>query len=103
MQKYLFSAFALSALFSCAQEEELGTRELNKDNGIEVTLQVLPLNDSLCILKTERRVNANFLVVKTAVSYDTIPSLKKQTVKSYDENDNPVDIPKEYEFYVTVK
>ena len=102
-------ALALAATFSfslvgCDDEPEV-EQSVNKTGSVEVMLSTKHLNDSLDLVITTYKVWSKLNVVKTREIVDTVPSLGVTTTEG--ENDEgetaTVTVPKEYEFYVTVK
>ena len=103
MRKLIFSAFMIMGFTSCSDKEP-AVSALNKEHSIEVTLETRQLNNSSVLLVTRQNVYVKGNMVKSILRTDTIPALgdSLQTVESGDIKTQTA-IPKEYEFFVTVK
>ncbi len=103
IQKFLFIG-GLLALFSCGSSNEDVVNEPNKDGAIESSMTVEHAGDK-DILKTTHVIWVKGQVSKTIEKIDTIPSLGmvKEIGEDASGNQAEIELPKDYEFYVTVK
>ncbi len=106
MKIYLPILFALVLLISaCDDQNEDQAKTVDKNGGIEVSLSTKHLNSLSDQLTTHYIVWHQGTKVKEFDKLDTIPSLG--TFATEGENNNgdtkTVEVPKDYEFYVTVK
>ena len=103
MTKIFICALMIVGFASCENKEPT-VSSLNKEHAIEVTLETKQLNSSSVLLITRQNVYVKGNMVKTILRMDTIPSLgdSLQTIESGDTKTQAA-IPKEYEFFVTVK
>jgi hypothetical protein len=94
---------AIIAVSACSDKEP-AVVNLKKDKAIEVTFQTQKLGDTAVLLLTYQNVYLKGNLVKTMVKRDTLPSPGDsiQNVE-VDDNEKTVRLPKEYEFFVTVK
>lgn len=102
MKKILLSISVI--LITACSGKEPAVVNLKKDKAIEVTFQTQRLGDTAVLLLTYQNVYLKGNLVKTMVKRDTLPSPGDsiQNVE-VDGNDKTVRMPKEYEFFVTVK
>jgi hypothetical protein len=95
-----FYAIILVIMFSCSTIE----KPISKENSIEVVFETSHFDDKYDILKTTKNVYIKNLLVKQIQTVDTIPVLEKKMVKDESRpGDQIVQIPGEYEIYVTIK
>lgn len=99
---FFFLAFFL-IFFSCEKKEPAVTG-LQKDHSVEVSLETKRLGDTAVIMSTRQQVYVKGTLVKTIFRTDTLPAAGDtlQTVEN-DDSTYQVRVPKEYEFFVTVK
>jgi hypothetical protein len=102
--KYLFLlTMAVFVLPSCSEKEPAVT-SLKKDHSVEILLESKRLADSTVLLITHQNVFVKGKLVKTILHTDTLPapgdSLQNVEV---DGIDKWVRLPKEFEFFVTIK
>jgi hypothetical protein len=103
MKKTLLFLTALS-LVSCV--EETPTTRVDKKGSVVVSYDVVHSSDNVDILRTNVDVYNNTVLVKSYHLSDTIPTLAP--VKSIAENEETgetkeVMVPRDYQFYVTIK
>ena len=104
MEKLIFFFILIFSLISCSKKEaDLST--LNKSHSVEVTFETKQLADSTVLLTTRQNVYIKGKLVKAIFKTDTLPYPGDtiQTVESKNAVTSEVRIPKEYEFFVTVK
>jgi len=103
MKNFTFILFIVFAMSSCSSKEPV-VANLKKDKAIEITFETRKLGDSAVLLLTYQNVYLRGNLIKTIVKKDTLPSPGDsiQTVE-VDGNEKTVRLPKEYEFFVTVK
>jgi len=91
-------------LGGCNDKSEV-VDSVNKAGSVEVVLSSKHLNDSLDVIITTYKVWSKSNVIKSREIVDTVPSLGFTLTEG--ENDAgetaTLKVPKEYEFYVTVK
>ena len=103
MRNVFFCALLTLGAIACSDKEP-AVSSLNKEHSIEVTLETKKLNSSSMLLVTRENVYVKGNLVKTILKTDTIPALGDsiQSV-SLGDSETRTAIPKEYEFFVTVK
>lgn len=91
--------------FLVACQEEDKTTTLDKEGSISVVVSTKHLNDSFDVMSVTTETFKKNKSVSVKVTYDTIPTLGKFKTEAEDSlgNVKEVTIPKEYEFYVTLK
>ncbi|MES2279204.1 MAG: hypothetical protein V4592_24445 [Bacteroidota bacterium] len=105
--KILLPIAFIAALFltACDDDNNDKAKEVNKNGSIEVTLHTKHLDSLKDLMTTHYVVWNKGTKVKEFDVNDTIPSLGH--VKTEAENDNgdtqSVNIPKDYDFFVTIK
>jgi len=102
--RYLFFA-TLLGLASCSDDKEDLTNKVNKDVAIETSVTVQHADSTHDVIKTVHKVWTNSLVFKTVVHLDTIPALGMENAEGENANGDTtkVQVPKDYEIYITVK
>lgn len=103
MRNFLALLCTISLVYGCSSKEP-AVASLKKDKTIEVTFETQRLGDTSVVLLTHQNVYIKGNLVKTVLKRDTLPALGDsiQTVEE-DGNEKQVRLPKEYEFFVTVK
>jgi hypothetical protein len=102
MRNFLLLMMVLT-IASCSDKETAVTN-LKKEKTIEVTFQTQRLGDTTVLLLTYQHVYLKGNLVKTMVKRDTLPSPGDSIQNlEVDGNEKTVRMPKEYEFFVTVK
>lgn len=103
MKHFLLVLVLVIGFASCSDKEPAVT-SLKKNHSIEVTFETKALNDTAVLMITHQNVYLKGNLVKTINRTDTLPapgdSLQRVEV---DGMERVVNIPKEYEFFVTVK
>jgi len=104
MKQLIIPILLVICIVSCS-EKEPGISGLNKAHSIEVSLATKKLNDTAEVLITQQNVYVKGRLVKSILRSDTIPALgdSLQNVEEDNGYEHAVMIPKEYEFFVTVK
>jgi hypothetical protein len=100
----LFAIAQVVILSSCSQNEDV-VKQPQKDGSIETTLSVKH-GKGFDILTTTHKVWVKNNLWQTLYSNDTVPSLGVTTATSEEDDDGntkTVTVPKDYEFYITVK
>jgi len=93
------------ALMSCEpQQNEDVVKQPNHDGSVETVLSVTHERD-FDLLTTKHTIWVKGIAVKTIIKNDTLENLGSTTQEAEDNNGNTktVAIPKDYEFYITVK
>ncbi len=103
MRKLLF-ALATSFLIASCSDKEPAIAGLQKNHSIEVSLETKKLGDTAVLLITTQNVYLKGKLVKTILKTDTLPS-PGDTIQTVEKDDSmqTLRVPKEYEFFVTVK
>ncbi len=96
----LISSFLIS---SCSDDKPV--TELTKDQSIEITFNTKSLSDTAVLLTTNKNIYLKGSLLKSIITTDTLPFPGMKTEEIEDDNGNTknVTIPKEYEFFITVK
>jgi hypothetical protein len=91
----------LAALIGCDNDEEKTVVAVNKNGGIETSMETVHLNDSMDIIRTHYFVHKEGNIVKSITHLDTIPGLGN-TIEE-DSLANSKFIKKDYEIFITIK
>jgi hypothetical protein len=85
-------------------DKEPAVKNLDKTHAIAVTYETKPLSDSTVLLIENQNIYVKGKLIKSIARMDTLPALgdSLQTVEE-DESQTMARIPKEYEFFVTIK
>ncbi|MGF1924725.1 MAG: hypothetical protein ACQUHE_11145 [Bacteroidia bacterium] len=104
MKKSFFIMLAAVYLSSCSQKNEDIVKEPNKEGSIETVVSVRHEKD-FDILTTTHKVWVKNKLDKTLVKIDTLTSLGMTLADGEDDQGNAIRaaVPKDYEFYITVK
>jgi len=104
MKKIITLLVASVLLFSCDDSKEDVVKEPNKDGGIEASLTTKH-EQGYDILTTQYKVWVKGKVEKTIIKTDTLPSLgmTHEEGEDHDGNTQELEVPKDYEFFITVK
>jgi hypothetical protein len=102
--KTLFILIFLTIIVVACSEKEPPVTDLKKDHAIEVTYQTKHLDGSLDLLIRKENVYLRGQLVKSFTRTDTLPAAG-DTLQLVEHNDTSqyVKMPKEYEFFVTIK
>jgi hypothetical protein len=90
---------------SCSQEsEEDLVQTPNKNGSVEMKIEVLHQN-GIDVIKTTKDVWVKNNLINSFVNFDTVPSLGDTTeiIEEADGNTKAINVPKDYEIYITVK
>ena len=103
MKYLLFTFIVILTILSCSDKEP-AVAALQKDHSIEVSMETKRMGDTAVLLSTKQQVYLKGLLVKTIIKTDTLP-LPGDTIQTVESGDSTltVHVPKEYEFFVTVK
>ncbi len=106
MKKHLlfFSILVLSIIiFGCSDDKAV--TEITKDQSIEITLETQSLADTAVLLISKQNVYLKGQNVKTITHTDTLPfpGFKTEEIEDEQGNTKSATLPKEYEFFITVK
>lgn len=103
MKKILLIVLSFQLAVACSDKEP-AVATLKRDKAIEVTFETQKLGDTAVLLLTHQNVYVKGNLIKTQIKRDTLPALgdSLQTVGE-DDDQKTVRLPKEYEFFVTVK
>ena len=102
MKKLFFMLSLIAGLFlvSCGSSEDK-VKTIDKDGAVAVQLSTKHFDMDRDIVVSTYEIWKKNQLVTTYTKYDTVPSLGMMT--SEDENGDAVRVPKEYEFYITLK
>jgi len=102
--KPLLFAFITAFIIASCSDKEPAVAGLQKNHSIEVSLETKRLGDTAVLLFTKQNVYLKGKLVRTILKTDTLPSPGDtiQTIET-DDTEHTVRVPKEYEFFVTVK
>jgi hypothetical protein len=96
--------FISMAFFSCKESQEDVVQTPNKNGAVEMKIEVLHQN-GMDVIKTTKDVWVKNQLTRSFVNFDTIPALG-DTSDIFEDNDGHtkvVNVPKDYEIYITVK
>ncbi len=100
----LSSLFVFSVLIvSCSDDKPV--TELTKEQSIEISFDTKNLSDTAVLLTTKKNIYLRGAMLKSIVTTDTLPfpGMKSETIEDDNGNSKNVTMPKEYEFFITVK
>lgn len=100
----LINLCLFSILISGCSDDKPVT-ELTKDQSIEISFETKSLSDTAILLTTKKNIYLKGTLAKSILNTDTLPfpGMKMETIEDEDENSKIVRMPKEYEFFITVK
>jgi hypothetical protein len=102
--KHVLSALSLSLLLSCENSDDSLKQTVDKKGSVEMNIEVQHAT-GMDVIKTTKNVWVKNSLMKTFVSFDTLPALG-DTVRTMQDslgNDKTVRMPIDYELYITVK
>ena len=106
MNKKLIAIIFLITLTiaSCNSENEDEVAQPNKEGSVEITIGVEHLQDKE-LITTKKYYWVKNTCVLTKIEADTVPSLgtTTDTYEADNGDDSTIIVPKNYEFYITVK
>ena len=105
MKKLSILSSLLLIFASCEKEQkEDVVQDINKDGSIETIVSV-EHKENFDLLITTHKIWIKNQLEKTIIKTDTLKSLGKSMQEGEDENGNTqnLEVPKDYEFYITVK
>lgn len=93
------------AFASCKEENEDLTQEPGKDGSVETAVAIQHLDSTRDLLVTTHKVWVKGSIVRQVSYTDTLPSLgmTRQEGENGDGEQASIEVPKEYEVYITVK
>lgn len=93
------------AFSSCSEKNEDITQEPGKDGSVETVVAIRHLDSTRDLLTTTHKVWVKGNIVRLVSYTDTLPSLgmTHQTGENGDGEQAGLEVPKEYEVYITVK
>ncbi len=106
MKKRIVYLLIFSALGACSSGNEDKVNEIIKDGSIEEIISINHIdNGSYDVLTTVSNVYNHGSVSYSYVHHDTLPSLGmvKEEGEDGDGNVQTIEVPKDYELYITVK
>ena len=86
-------------------DKEPAVKNLDKTHAIAVTYETKQLSDSTVLLIENQNIYVKGKLIKSIARMDTLPALGDsiQAVEDNDDSQTMARIPKEYEFFVTIK
>jgi hypothetical protein len=101
----VISALLMSSFLIASCSDDKPVTELTKDQSIEITFDTKSLSDTAILLTTKKNIYLKGALAKSIVSTDTLPfpGMKSETIEDDNGNSKSVTMPKEYEFFITVK
>jgi hypothetical protein len=105
MKPLLYSALSLCLLLSACEDDDSKATVVDTKGSVAVTLSTMHLNSAKDVMTTHYVVWRYGNKVKEFDVRDTIPSLGLATTEGEDDNGNTEDmvVPKDYDFFITVK
>ncbi len=103
---WLLTGFiALTVLASCSDDKQDVTQEVNKSGSIETAVSVQHVDSAHDVVVTSHKVWVNNAVYKSILHTDTVPSLgiENTEAENADGDKKNVQVPKDYEIFITVK
>jgi len=96
---------SLLGLASCSDDKEDVTNRVNKEGAVETSVTVQHADSTHDVIKTIHKIWANSVEYKTVIHLDTIPALGVENTEGENANGDTkkVQVPKDYEIYITVK
>lgn len=93
------------SLTSCSDKKEDETDTVNRAGAIETSVSVQHADSAHDVVLTTHKVWVNFSEYKTVVHADTVPALGMITTdaENSDGETKKVNVPKDYEIFITVK
>lgn len=97
----IISSLISTILISSCEERK--PEQIDKFGSVEIKISTKALPDGKSVLITDKSVWVGGKIVGGSTNYDTLPSLGKKKEKYYDNNGNEsdIEIPKEYNIYIT--
>lgn len=101
----VISAFLMCSFIFASCSDDKPVTELTKDQSIEIAFDTKSLSDTAVLLTTKKNIYLKGVMIKSIVTTDTLPFPGMKTEEIEDDNGNTknVTMPKEYEFFITVK
>ncbi|MDP4202800.1 MAG: hypothetical protein Q8861_08905 [Bacteroidota bacterium] len=95
----------LLAILMSGDDKEPAVKSLDKTHAIAVTYETKTLSDSTVLLIENQNIYVKGKLIKSIARMDTLPALGDsiQAVEDNDDSQTMARIPKEYEFFVTIK
>jgi len=103
MKKIVILALLTLSILACSKKEP-PVSTLKKDKAIEISYETQRLGDTAVLLLTHQNVYVKGQLIRSQIKRDTLPALGDtiQTLE-VDGEEQTKRLPKEYEFFVTVK
>jgi hypothetical protein len=99
--------FFSSLLVSCAENDpsESEVNEVNKKGSVEMVLTTTHIDGNKDLLKIPIKIYKDGQLIKEIMVQDTLPNLGETTEEAENEDGDvkTLKVPKDYEFFVTVK
>ncbi|GAT63481.1 hypothetical protein [Paludibacter jiangxiensis] len=95
----------LLVILMSGDDKEPAVKNLDKTHAIAVTYETKQLSDSTVLLIENQNIYIKGKLIKSIARMDTLPALGDsiQAVEDNDDSQTMARIPKEYEFFVTIK
>jgi len=97
----LISGLVLTTLLTSCEERQ--PEQIDKSGSVEMNISTKLLPDGKTVLITNNTIWVGGKIIGGKTTYDTLVSLGKKKEKYYDDNGNEkdIEIPKEYNIYIT--
>ncbi|MEI6347054.1 MAG: hypothetical protein WCP69_03805 [Bacteroidota bacterium] len=104
-QLTLLFILSLISLLIAGCSDDKPVTDLTKDQSIEIAFDTQNLSDTAVILTTKKNIYLKGALLKTIVDFDTLPfpGFKSEVIEDDNGDSKSVTMPKEYEFFITVK
>lgn len=101
----VISALLMSSFVIASCSDDKPVTELTKDQSIEITFETKTLADTAVLLTTKKNIYLKGAMIKSIITTDTLPfpGMKTESVEDDNGETKTVTMPKEYEFFITVK
>jgi hypothetical protein len=101
----VISALLMGSFLMASCSDDKPVTELTKDQSIEVVFDTKSLSDTAVVLTTKKNIYLKGTMIKSIITTDTLPFPGMKTEEVEDDNGETknVTMPKEYEFFITVK
>ncbi|HXB93181.1 MAG TPA: hypothetical protein VNU72_12870 [Puia sp.] len=101
----VIGCISLTVLASCSDDKQDVTQEVNKSGSIETAVSVQHVDSAHDVVVTSHKVWVRDAVFKSILHYDTVPSLgiENTEAENADGDKKNIQVPKDYEIFITVK
>ncbi len=101
----VISALLMGSFLMASCSDDKPVTELTKDQSIEIVFDTKSLSDSAVVLTTKKNIYLKGAMIKSIITTDTLPfpGMKTESIEDDNGETKTVTMPKEYEFFITVK